>query len=107
MGFQQDRQRMEFTPFRRLMLAAHGRDMVMLMVKKLNALHGRDQWAQSARRDTRFDGRIVVTDGLQWSIYYPDSEIPDLHFGLDEPGAFWDLLVIGQTHNQPPDHRSR
>ena len=107
MGFRKDRQRMEFTPFPHLMLTAHGHDMVMLIVSKMGLTQERDAWARSARQHRRFYGRIIVTDGVAWSVYHPDDEIPDLHFGLNQPGAFWDLLVIGQAHDQARDRGSR
>ncbi len=98
LGFAPHRQQMEFKPFEHVILTVNGHDTAMLILKTLGDPKGQDEWVDYARRESQFPGRIIVTNGIEWSIYHPNAEIPDLHFDLTQPAAFWDLLVMGQAN---------
>ena len=100
LGFDRHRRQMEFKPFEHLILSTERFEIAMLILKTLNAPEGQDQWANDARNHSQFRGHIIVTNGVEWSIYHPDAKTPDLHFDLAEPGAFWDLLIMGQANGQ-------
>lgn len=97
LGFDANHRRMEFIPFEHCILYAIGEQMVLLLIKVLGHPSAGAQWAETALEAIGFNGRIVVTDGLNWHTYHP-GESPDLHHDVGQPGAFWDLLTIGQTN---------
>ena len=62
-----------------------------------------DEIANSERIHFNAPGRWIITNGQQWRIHHPSPEIPTLDFTIDEPSAFWDLLIIGQSNHIQPE----
>ena len=48
-------------------------------------------------------GRWIVTNGALWRIHHPDPEEPTFEFTIEQPSAFWDLLMLGQSNQVEPE----
>ena len=48
-------------------------------------------------------GRWIITNGTQWRIHHPDPGTPTFEFTIDQPSAFWDLLMLGQSNHVEPE----
>ena len=99
LGFAQQL-RVEYHPLDHTVLSAAGSDLVIVIPKPLDCNIHDDRIELNARQLTGFAGRIVVTDGIDWSVYNPNSEVPNHYFDVTDIPAFWDLLTIGQA-NRP------
>ena len=102
LGFDQRHRRVAFVPVTQLVVSAEEQDMA-LVVPNAPGNHNDDLLANIIGTETQFPGRIVVTDGVNWSVYQHHSELPDLRFDLAEQAAFWDLFIIGQANQTPAD----
>ena len=71
---------------------------VLLISRTASTQAAYDEWVKTVIETEGFNGKIIVTDGIQWEVYHPSAEIPKLTFSIYEPGAFWDLFIIGKRN---------
>ena len=56
-----------------------------------------DARQKKLHRETRFEGRFVFTNGMEWHMYYPDGPVEGfipIPFTLHQPDRFWDLFML-------------
>ena len=59
-----------------------------------------DARQEQLHRETKFEGRFVFTNGMEWRTYYPDGPVEwfiPTPFTLHQPDKFWDLFMLSLT----------